>query len=233
MSFLRILQRMQPFIAPLGMLIVLIASSVTVETPGTAPIRRNWVIGKLDRDHVFDQTFVVDQINFSAIRVLLLPSFNDQSDEPVILRLRTENVFAFEVASVTLPVRDLSRQGMTSFTLPAMRIRATPHTITTTLRLTLEAPTIPPAAGISVIAGPDDYPHGEAWINGQPRPDVDLAFQPIYQQRWLDRLAPISKLADGKPGLAGWPPLYALLIYGYAYIAAIGFARLWRRFRPL
>ncbi|HEX9440159.1 MAG TPA: hypothetical protein VF909_10770, partial [Roseiflexaceae bacterium] len=50
--------------------------------------------------------------------------------------------------------------------------------------------------------------------DGQQIPRSDLAFETLYRARLLDRVFPITTIAYGRPGIFGWPPLYALLVYG-------------------
>ncbi|MEM8529976.1 MAG: hypothetical protein AAGF95_03985 [Chloroflexota bacterium] len=42
---------------------------------------------------------------------------------------------------------------------------------------------------------------------------ADLAFDVLYETRWMDRFLPITNIAQSRPGIFGWPPLYALLTY--------------------
>lgn len=213
-----------------GAVAILGIASITTEAPGPAPTERNWVIGRLHRDQAFGQTFVAAAPELTALRVLLFAP-NAERDDPVTLRLRYAAAPGPDLATVTLPMRDLARQGMTAFPLPPLRIQANPHSAAAPLLFTLEAPTLPPDAGISVIAGPDTYPDGLMLIAGEARPFGDLAFQPLYRRHWIDPLLPISTLAAGKPGLPGWPPLYPLLAYGYLCLLGYGLHRLWQRAR--
>ncbi len=208
---------LERFIPWLGLVVVLLISTQTTTVVGTGPAQRNLVLGKLDQQHSFGQVFVAEQLYLSGIRVLLVPPPGEREDL-VTLRLRVYTEGLPDLAVVSLPVHALARQGMTTFAFEPLRLRMTPHPVTTTLQLTLEAPTLPPAYGITVIAGADSYAGGHLLVNGVARTQFDLAFQPLYQQRWLDRLLPISRLAEGRPGLLGWPPFYALLVYGYLYV---------------
>ncbi len=201
----------------LGLAVVLLISTRTTTVVGAGPAQRNLVLGKLDQQHSFGQVFVAEQLYLSGIRVLLVPPPGER-DDLVTLRLGVVAAGLPDLAVVSLPVHALARQGMTTFAFEPLHLRMTPHSVTTTLQLTLEAPTLPPAYGITVIAGADSYAGGHLLVNGVARTQFDLAFQLLYQQRWLDQVLPISRLAEGRPGLLGWPPFYALLVYGYLYV---------------
>ncbi len=207
-------------------------SSLTTDVSGPAPVERNWVLGKLDSTQSFGQTFRVDAAELVAVRVLLFAPAEPRNDL-ITLRLRYATTATPDLAVVSLPVRELARQGMTTFSLPTLRLRADPHAAPVQLQLTLEAPTLPPSAGVSVMAGPDTYAEGTLLANDVPRAFADLAFQPVYRQRWIDNLFPLSRLADGKPGVFGWPPLYPLLAYAYGCTLAYGLFTLWRRRQTL
>lgn len=214
-----------------GLLLVLLLSSQTIDQPGRAPTQRNLNYGRLNREHTFGQTFVVERDALVAVRVLLFAGPNNTSDEPITLRLRYAEGDLPDLATATLPLRALDRREMTTFSIPPLTFDFPPQAITTTLRIELEAPTLPPDAWITVMAGPDTYGDGELFADGRAKPAVDLAFQPIYQHRWLDALLPISRMAYGKRGVLAWPQLYALLAYGFALLLGYALIQLWRTLR--
>lgn len=210
-----------------GLVLILGTSRITYDEPGPAPSERNWVIGRLDRSHAIGQTFTATQSELTAIRVLLFTAPNDR-DDPITLRLRYADPALPDLAVVTLPLRELSHRDMSTFGFAPLRLRASPYAITTTLAFTIEAPTIAFEDGISVIAGPDTYPDGVLLHNGQAEQRADLAFQPIYRHSEIDQVLSFSSLADGKPGIFGWPPFYALLVWGYAWLMALILLQGWR-----
>jgi hypothetical protein len=184
-------------------------------------MQRDWVFGRLSREHTFGQTFMVERGELVAIRMVLLSAPGDHSDT-VVLRLHSAEDGLPDLAVAKMPVQALAQTDWTTFEIPPVTISQT-----TTLRLDLAAPTLTPSDWVTVIAGPDTYPDGELYADGQPNPTTDLAFQPVYRQRWFDWLLPISRMAHGKPGVLGWPPLYALLAYCFCLILALALARLW------
>jgi hypothetical protein len=211
-----------------GLLLVFLLSSQTIDQPGRAPTQRNLNYGRLNREHTFGQTFVVERDGLVAVRVLLFARSNNTGDEPVTLRLRYAEDDLPDLATATLPLRALDRREMTTFSIPALTFDFPPQAITTTLRIELEAPTLPPEAWITVMAGPDTYRDGQLFADGKAKPAVDLAFQPVYQSRWLDPLLPISRMAYGRQGVLSWPQLYALLAYGFGLLLYYALAQLWR-----
>jgi hypothetical protein len=214
----------------LGLALVYLLSSATIDGSGRAPTQRNWVFGRLSREHTFGQTFVVERDDLVAVRVLLFASPTER-DDPVTLHLRYADRALPDLAAVTLPLRDLARQELTTFALPPLTLIFPPQLVTTTLRIDLEAPTLAPTDWVTVMAGPDSYQRGALFQDGAPRPWADLAFEPVYRQRWFDRVLPISRMAYGKPGLLGWPQSYALLAYACCVLLAYTLLKLWRAVR--
>jgi hypothetical protein len=214
----------------IGFLIVLIGSSITFEVSGQGALAGNQEIGPLYRNHSFGQTFVAEYSQLTAIRVRLLPVSPERS-EPVTLRLRHLAAGTPDLVVVSMPIHAIVPADMTTFSFPPLSLESGITTITPTLEFFLETPTLAPAEGVRVIAGPDTYPHGVLLVNGEQREELDLAFQPVYLRRWIDVLLPVSHMAAGKPGILGWPPFYALLVYGYGYLLLLGLLKIWRMIR--
>jgi hypothetical protein len=192
----------------LGLLLVLVFSSLATDRAGPAPTERNWVFGRLNRERSFGQTFVAPPGELVAVRVLLFADPHGR-DDPVTLRLRYADGDLPDLALATLPLRRVGRSDWTTFEIPSLTL-----SLTAALRLDLAVPTLPATDWVTVMAGRDTYPDGTLLVDGRLRPMADLAFQPVYRHRWLDGLLPITRMAQGKPGALGWPPLYALLVYG-------------------
>ena len=206
----------------LGLLLVFAFSCLTVDRAGPAPVERNWVFGRLNREHTFGQTFVATPGQLVAIRVLLFANSSDR-DDPVTLRLRYANSDLPDLAVATLPLRALDRRDWTTFPISPLTLG-----LTSSLRLELAAPTLPATDWIIIMAGRDTYSGGELLHDDAPHAAADLAFQPVYRQRWIDWLLPITRMARAKPDLFGWPPLYALLTYTCCMAAAYLLLAIWR-----
>jgi hypothetical protein len=222
-----LLIRLFPWI---GFLVVLIGSSITFEVSGQGAPAGSWEIGTLHQNQSFGQTFVVEYPQLTAIRVRLLPVSPDRS-EPVTLRLRQFAAGTPDLVVVSRPIHAIIPTEMTTFSFPPLSLGSGISTITPTLEFLLETPKLPPAEGVTAIAGPDTYPYGVLLVNGAQREALDLAFQPVYLRRWIDVLLPVSHMAAGKPGILGWPPFYALLVYGYGYLLLLGLLKIWRMIR--
>jgi hypothetical protein len=207
------------------MLLIFALSILVTERAGTTPAERNYVFGRLSRERSFGQTFAASPGNLVGVRVLLFANTNARED-PVTLRLGYAEGNLPELAIVVLPLHALDRRTWSTFDIPPLALN-----LTTTLRLDIEARTLPPSDWITVMAGPNTYPDGLLFIDDMPHPAIDLAFQPVYQNRPLDDLLPITRMALGKPGLLGWPPLYALLAYCSTMVSAHVFLALWQAVR--
>jgi len=214
----------------IGFLVVLIGSSVTFEVSGQGAPAGNREVGLLYRNRSFGQTFVAEYPQLTAIRVRLLPVSPDRS-EPVTLRLRQFAAGTPDLVVVSRPIHAIVPTEMTTFSFPPLSLGSGISTITPTLEFLLETPKLAPADGVTAIAGPDTYPYGVLLVNGAQREELDLAFQAVYLRRWIDVLLPVSHMAAGKPGILGWPPFYALLVYGYGYLLLLGLLKIWRMIR--
>jgi hypothetical protein len=200
------------------------AGLVPAARTGPAPLERNWVISQLDAEHPVAQTFTSERPGLAGLRVLLFARPIDR-DDPVTLRLRyADDGVTPDLAAVTVPVRELNSNGWTTFRFPPFDTLAAPYADAAFLLLILEAPTIPPGEGINMIAGPDTYPAGRLFVADEEWDFADLAFEPIYAATLLDRVMPVSILADGKPGLFGQPGFYGLICG--AYLASMALALL-------
>jgi hypothetical protein len=133
----------------------------------------------------------------------------------VTLRLRYAESDLPDLAVSSLPLRALNQRDWTTFKIQPLTLN-----LTTSLRLDIESPNLQQNDWITVIAGPDTYPDGELMANNVRRQSSDLAFQPVYQHRWIDDLLPISRMAQAKPGVLGWPPAYAILAYACCTLLA-------------
>lgn len=209
-----------------GLGVVFLCSSITTATPGQGAPTGDWDIGTLDGEHVFGQTFIPEYPQLTAIQVHLRPRSPDHN-ELVTLRLRRLEAGTPDLAVVVLPVHALAPDRMTTFAFAPLSLELSPRPGTPPLLFILEASSVGPEHGITVVAGPDTYPQGVLLANGEARDGNDLAFQPVYLRRWFDAILPITWLAAGKPGILGWPPLYALLVYVYGYVLVRVFVQAW------
>lgn len=223
------ISRVWPWI---GFILLLVCAIIPAEKIGSAPTQRNWVFGRLGGSSTLSQTFVPEQDDLIAIRVLLFanPALAGR-DDPVSLHLRYTDERLPDLATVTIPLSALSHQEMTTFWLPPLSFDWQAKGATALLRFDIEAPTLPKNEWVTIIAGPDTYTDGTLLLNGRVYPHADSAFQLVYRQHPLDTVLPISRMAYGKPGVLGWPPLYALL--GYMFCLVLVFAgRAWWHVRP-
>lgn len=229
-SFIRRNPPSTEFLFWTGCLLVFVGSVIPQEIVGSAPIRRNIMYGRLTSEHQYSQTFQMEVGTLIGIGVLLFPPVNP-SDDLVTLRLGYDIEELSEIAVVSLPQSALNPYGMTIFAVEPFSVTTPESLITSTLRFDIVAPTLPTNQWISVVAGPDTYAGGQLFVDNESKPKYDLAFQPIYRATWFDRWIPLSRVAQGKPGLIGVPFLYALTIYICLFLIALFLLRLWRLIR--
>ncbi len=119
-----------------------------------------------------------------------------------------------DLALVEWPVAELTADGPTTFRLPQLAAAPLQMNRRETLELMLTTRGVDRSDPLGVGVGTNGYGRGLMVRDGQQIPRSDLAFETLYRARLLDRVFPITTIAYGRPGIFGWPPLYALLVYG-------------------
>lgn len=135
----------------------------------------------------------------------------EAADFPLGLRMRHEGSFPIDIIDIELPL-GATAQGVLELRFAPMLTWATPHAISPTLQLILEPPQLPEGVDVRILVSRQTAPHGAVVVNGEVEPRFALAFTPIYQERRLDALWPVSRMAAQRPGPFGWPPFYPLLV---------------------
>jgi hypothetical protein len=214
----------------LGLLLVYALSGITDDRIGRGALPQDNELGRIEGEDTVGQTFTLEDDQLVAIRVRLAPG-SARGTDPVTLHLRFPNAALPDLATATVPLDALTKQGTTTFAFDPVTLNFPPAVLTTTLRFDLEAPALAPGDGIVVFGDRDSYTGGEFFKGNTSVPAIDMAFEPIYRHRWIDSILPVSRMAHDKPGILGWPPFYALL----AYICLVGLIfmliRLWRASR--
>jgi hypothetical protein len=144
------------------------------------------VAGYLYDGHQFGQ--IVEPVRHDLVGVRLwLPRPTTPGAGTVILHIQAVDSGA-ELATAELAVAELAARGPTTFRFaPAPMDRLT-TTKPVPLKLLLETRAVDRAGAVSVLAGPNGYSNGMLLRDDQGLPRADLAFEPLYQSRWLDRL---------------------------------------------
>jgi hypothetical protein len=187
---------------------------------GSGQADRSWVAGYLYDGHQFGQ--IVEPVRHDLVGVRLwLPRPTNPGAGTVILHIQAVDSSA-ELATAELAVAELAASGPTTFRFAPVPMDRLTTTKPVPLKLLLETRAVDRAGAVSVLAGPNGYSNGMLLRDDMGLPRADLAFEPLYQSRWLDRLLPVTQMARSRPGLLGWPPLYALLLWvvlwGYGWL---------------
>jgi len=192
----------------------------TLDTPrvGDGQTDRSWVAGYLDDQHRFGQFVNLSPKGLAGIR-LWLPRPVAPGTGELIVHVRAADGGP-DRATARIPVAALAQHGPTDFRFAALQADPLHDEPIAPLLLEIESQGVDRASAVSVIAGHNRYSNGLLLRDGQALPRADLAFEPLYAARWLDRLLPITQIAQRRPGIFGWPPLYALL--AYALLLALG-----------
>lgn len=158
-------------------------------------------------DQSVSQVVAVPRSGLSAIAFWLL---NHQRDAPgtITLRVTTPEQPADTLALVSLPFAALPTQQPVRFDLPTFTQAATP-----VLVFTLQSTDLDRAHALSVLGGDNTYGQGLMLVNGTMRPAEDLAFRAFVGERQGDTILPLSRMAQGRPGLFGQPAFYATIVW--------------------
>jgi hypothetical protein len=210
-----------------GLVVVYLLSTLTFEYVESSATASTMPVGRLDRAHTFGQTFLLKEDNLVGVRVYL-DADPQLGAVPVTLRLRYTDPGRPSLVVATLPADALVVGAPAEFAFAPVMLAFPPHVVTTTLRFDLEAPAVTPPQSIAVLGGANTYSHGELFAGETSRPDNDLAFELLYQRRWIDAVLPISRIAYGRAGVFGWPPFYALLAYLWCLALGRALLALWR-----
>lgn len=209
-----------------GLVLVLWASTVEELVRGPAQTERSWIAGQVFEGRQLGQSAKLRLEYLAAIRVWLLPPLAP-GEGRLALQVRLAEPGA-ELGTVETAVADLSSSGPTTFWLPSLRARGYGIYDLVGVQLLLDARDVSRAEAASLAAGPNIYRDGALLIDGRPLPRADMAFETLYRTTLADRVLPISRIAAGRPGLLGWPPLYALVAYALLVACTLF---LWRLFR--
>ena len=185
----------------------------------TQQLERNWPATTLYDQHQTAQLLRFEPTDVVGIRLWLL-NHSDNPEGRIFVRLRPLGQDG-DIAVAQRTVTELSPQGATSFYFTPLQSETLIGDPTEVIELRIETEGVGPLQAISVIGGGNRYGQGVLIHDGVQIARADLAFDVLYKTRWMDRVLPITNIARSRPGIFGWPPLYALL--AYALIITIGY----------
>jgi hypothetical protein len=201
-------------------LLAMLAAARPLDQPGpAAPGAELLALGELES---LGQSFVATGDQLVGIR-LGLKADPAAAALPLGVRIRYDDGLPVDLASASLPL-GAAQRGELELRFPPVLARPAPHGQTSTLRLELDLPDLPPGVAAHIVVSRGGYADGTAIVNGGADPQLDLAFTPIYRQSRLDGLWPVTAMADQRSGLLGWPPIYPLLAGSFlmALVVALG-----------
>ena len=182
--------------------------------PNDGQLTRVRASGLIYGDERLAQVVAVPREGLAAVQFWMLAHRRD-AEGNVVLRVAALDAPEQPLAIIAIPLHDLPTQPPVTFPLPPFNRATTPS-----LLLTLEAPALDRDHAPAVLGAGNLYGSGLLLVNGQPRNGEDLAFRLFSRPIQADRLLPLSRLAGGRPGLFGWPPLYLLLMTGLLWVGA-------------
>ena len=182
----------------------------------TQQLERNWPATTLYDQHQTAQLMRFEPTDVVGIRLWLF-NHADNPEGTVFVRLRPLGQDE-DIAVAQRPVTELSPKGATSFYFTPLQSEILIGDPTEVIELRIETEGVSALQAISVIGGGNRYGQGVLIHDGVQIARADLAFDVLYETRWMDRILPITNIARSRPGIFGWPPLYALLAYSLIVI---------------
>lgn len=186
-------------------------ATISESAVGAAQRERSWVADYLHGQRQVRQIVELPLTGLAGVR-LWLPRPALPGAGRISLRLRSLEDGA-ELGRAQVAVAALDPARPTLFRIGPADGPAPPPRRPVAAELILEAEQVDRASAVSVMAGPNRYGGGLLLRGGRQIPRADLAFEVLYDTRWFDRILPITRIAWGRPGVLGWPPLYALLAW--------------------
>jgi hypothetical protein len=214
-----------------GALLITALSMITTVDPVSAPLTPADAEITLGGIKTVEQTFAITEPDLVGLAIRLSPAAQSSTNLKIPVHLRYADGPPFDLVIGDAVVR-AARDGVLALRFPPITLIRDPRVPTTTLRLTLAIPKLPPGTGPTITVRAHAQGQGGIAVDGRPDPSHDLIIVPIYQRRWADQIMPISAMARGKPGLLGWPPLYPLLAYTYLIALSLGGTHLRQALQP-
>lgn len=219
---------MRSFVLSLLAIITLLSmlmAALPLDQPGPPAVGAELLhLGELES---LSQSFVVTGDQLVGVR-LGLKADPAAASLPLGVRLRYADGPPIDLVSTSVPLR-ANEQGVLELRFPPVLTRSAPHELTTTMRLELAPPALPPELEASIVVSRGSYADGMASMNGVAEPALDLAFTPIYRQSRLDQLWPVSAMAARRSGLLAWPPLYPLLAGSFLIALVVALSQLYQQ----
>ena len=172
---------------------------------------------KLSDSHVLGQIFEIEPAQLVGLRVwLAVPTTPPES-------IITARLYAYEfkrdIASATLPTTALRSGAASVFRFTAIRADGWPAGKPLTVELRMSTHGVPADLPLVGLGSSNRYSNGLVVYDGHERPREDLAFAALYRGTRIDELLPVTQIATARPGIFGWPPLYALLVWSMLWAA--------------
>lgn len=181
--------------AAAGALATLLAALLTVSVSGDGAPPLPGAELALDAAAPLTWSFTTEQPDLHGLRLWLARPAPAGAE--VTVSIAQAALPDLPLAEATLPL-SAAADGPVEVGFPPLRAGSSPHVLTSTLEVRLSLSGLAPGESVAL----------------QGAAAGDPAFVPLYQARPFDTLWPISRMAAGRPGLIGWPPLYPLLAYG-------------------
>ena len=222
----RWLSRGIAFLLLVGACLVFWLASSSDPRVGPSQNDRSWVAGYLTDHHSFGQIMRLPLERLIGIRVWLCKPVTPNSGVIVLQLRKLEDKRV--LATSELPVSGLTTCGPITFRLSPITFDPVTDGEQVAVMLTLETHDVSLTNRVSVIAGQNQYGNGLLLRDNQQIPLADLSFTTLYASSRFDHIVPITDIAQSKPGIFGWAPLYALLMYGLLIALAFVFHALVR-----
>lgn len=195
----------------LGLSLALLASTVSGLSTGPSQLEhteRSW--------DVYDGRTIGQVLRIDPERTVGIRLWLDAPDG-ITTGTLAASLYSFEhkrdIAQTTVPVSALRPDQPTDFRFSRLDLGDWPLEEPLTVELRVATTGVQQSAALVAYGSTNRFPNGPVVVNGKQRAAYDLAFVVLYPGTWLDNLLPITHIAEHRPGIFGWPPLYGLLAW--------------------
>lgn len=201
-----------------GLVVVFSAAGTRGVSTGSRQLEHTQASWQLYDGHSVGQVLRINPSQMVGIRVWL------ERPSQITAGTLTARLYSFEhqrdVATATTPIEAVRFNQPTDIQFVSIEVEGWSQEVPLTIELRISTEGVPESAALTAYGSNNRYPNGPVVVDGEQDPSSDLAFAVLYPGTWLDEFLPVTHIAEDRPGIFGWPPLYGLLAWLTLWTAA-------------
>lgn len=201
----------------LGLATVFVATQTAGVSTGPRQLERTQAYWRLFDGRTVGQVLQIDPSQLVGMRLYI------GGPRPGNNGMLSVQVYSFEhkrnIAAATIPLANVQLEQATDIRFDRVDANDWPSAEPLTIELRITVTGVPEATPLIVYGSTNRFPNGPVVINGKQRASHDLAFAVLYPGTAFDSVLPITHIAEHRPGVFGWVPLYGLLAWSALCVA--------------